>query len=78
MKLMNARYRGKCAGTGRTIHVGDEIAYDKATRKAYGVGTPEHSKAKGLTGSKRTEPDLLTAMQDEANDRWYAANYPNG
>jgi len=79
LKLMNAKYRGKCSSTYKHFAKGDEIAFDTETRRCYAIGSPEHSKAKGLGPKAQGDGvDLHTAMLDEANDRWYADNYPNG
>ena len=35
IKIMRAKYPGRCSRTGAPIRPGDEIAYDTATRTAY-------------------------------------------
>jgi hypothetical protein len=39
LKMMTARYPGKCSRTGAPIYPGDSIAYDTGTRRAW---LPEH------------------------------------
>ena len=59
MQTMTARYRGKCAATGRPINPGDTILYDRATRRAY---LPDTDVIDGAAAALQLDPDEAAAV----------------
>jgi hypothetical protein len=65
LKLITARFAGKCAETGRPLKVGDQILYDSESRKAY----HRHSD-KALQFAPLDETTILASETEALNNWW--------
>lgn len=65
MKKITAKFKSKCADSGKTINKGDQMYYDYSTRKCYHM---ESNTVFQLAGSdKAADEDLAGYIQAQEN-----------
>jgi hypothetical protein len=51
MKLITAKFNGRCCETGKAIKKGDNIGYDPASKQAFHAESPSVARFRGMTQS---------------------------
>lgn len=74
MEFITAKFNSKCAETFKAIKKGEEIAYDRANKKAYCKGSNAFAKAKIDGREAKNISDYVDAQEDAYFDNFCQNN----
>lgn len=72
MKKITAKFRSKCADSGKTIHKGDQMYYDYASKKCYHM---ESNTVHQLGNTHSDAADSLSAYMDAQENAYFDSHY---